>query len=361
MKELTSKERITNILNHKPVDRIGLYEHFWGDTRQAWIDNGDITEETDLTEHFNLDIRQNGPFNMVIDQDFEAQTLEETEETRLVLDGNGARLRWHKQHASTPEHVGFDVTERKKWDEWAKPLLKAEERRINFEGYREAKKQAADEGRFFCWTAAHVFEIMKNVAGHEYMLMGMALDPDWVHDMVMTYSRMFVDMQKVLFEAEGYPDGIWYYEDMGFKQRPFMSPDMYRDIVQPGHALTFQYAHANNLPVIVHSCGFVDALVPGLIEAGMDCLQVIEVKAGMDLLKLYREHGDKISFMGGIDVRTLYTNDRKIIAEELETKIPVVKDGFGYVLHSDHSIPNTVNYDSYKYFTELGLELGSYT
>ena len=357
---LTSKERIANILNHEPVDRIGLYEHFWGDTRQAWTDNGDIEEETDLTEHFNLDIRQCGAFNMVIDQDFEPQILEETDETKLVLDENGARLRWHKQHASTPEHIGFDVTSRERWDEWAKPLLKAEERRINFEGYREAKKRAAEEGRFFCWNAAHVFEIMKNVAGHEFMLMGMALDPDWVKDMVMTYSNMFVDMQKMLFEAEGYPDGIWYYEDMGFKQRPFMSPEMYRDIVQPGHALTFSYAHEHDLPVIVHSCGFVDALVPGLIEAGMNCLQVIEVKAGMDLLKLYREHGDKISFMGGIDVRTLYTNDRDVIAKELETKIPVVKEGYGYVLHSDHSIPNTVDYDSYRYFIDLGLELGSY-
>ena len=194
---------------------------------------------------------------------------------------------------------------------------------------------------------------MKNVAGHEHMLVGMALDPDWVKDMVMTYSEMFVEMQKMLFEAEGYPDGIWYYEDMGFKQRPFMSPGMYRDIVQPGHTLTFEYAHSHDLPVIVHSCGYVEPLVPGLIEAGMDCLQVIEVKAGMDLLKLYREFGKDISFMGGIDVRALFKN-------ELEGKIPIVKEGYGFVLHSDHSIPNTVNYDTYRYFVDLGLELGTY-
>ena len=27
---MTDKERISNILKHKPVDRIGLYEHFFG-------------------------------------------------------------------------------------------------------------------------------------------------------------------------------------------------------------------------------------------------------------------------------------------------------------------------------------------
>ena len=360
MNQLSSRERIARILRHEPVDRIGLYEHFWSDTKQAWTDAGHITEDTDLIDHFGLDIRSNGSVNMTVDTEFEPQILEETEDTKLVLDGNRARLRWHKKHASTPEHIGFDVVDRSQWEEWAKPLLVANRKRIDFESYRLAKKQAADEGRFFVWAAAHVFELMKSLAGHEHMLVGMALDPGWVNDMVMTYSRMFVEMQEMLFEEEGYPDGIWYYEDMGFKQRPFMSPDMYREIVQPGHTLTFQYAHEHDLPVIIHSCGYVAPLIPGLIEAGMDCLQVIEIKAGMDLIDLYRSYGDKISFMGGIDVRTLYTNDREIIAKELEAKIPIVKSGFGYMLHSDHSIPNTVDYDTYRYFIDLGLELGTY-
>ena len=92
----------------------------------------------------------------------------------------------------------------------------------------------------------------------------------------------------------------------------------------------------------------------------MDCLQVIEVKAGMDLLQLYRDYGERLSFMGGIDVRVLYTNDRAQIDADLEDKIPVVMGRYGYVLHSDHSIPNTVDYASYRYFVERGLELGTY-
>ena len=64
--------------------------------------------------------------------------------------------------------------------------------------------------------------------------------------------------------------------------------------------------------------------------------------------------------MGGIDVRALYSNDREIIDRELESKIPLVKQGFNYILHSDHSIPNTVHYDTYRYFLKKGLELGTY-
>ncbi len=80
----------------------------------------------------------------------------------------------------------------------------------------------------------------------------------------------------------------------------------------------------------------------------------------MDLHRIYKNYGEKIGLMGGIDVRTLYTNDFNIIDRELESKIPFVKEGFGYVLHSDHSIPCTVNFETYKHFIEKGLELGRY-
>ena len=192
------------------------------------------------------------------------------------------------------------------------------------------------------------------------MLMGMALDPDWVKDMVRVYAQLTIDLQEILFSEEGKPDGIWYYEDMGFKQRPFMSPAMYGEIIQPGHIMTIDYAKAQGLPVIMHSCGYVEPLVDGMLEAGIDCLQVIEVKAGMDLLKLYRDYGDRLSFMGGIDVRELYSNDLSRVDAELEAKIPIVKGNYGYALHSDHSIPDTVNYETYRHFVDKGLSLGTY-
>ncbi len=360
MRTLTGIERISNILKHQPVDRIGLYEHFWSDTQKTWTEQGHIKEGEDLADHFGFDLRLSWPFSMVADLDYEPQVLEETEETKLVRNGNYATMRVHKLHDATPEHVDFLVRDRRTWEEHIKPKLTPDPRRINFEAYREARRRAQERQAFFCWSGVNVFEIIKDVTGHLNMLVGMADDPDWVRDMVNTYTELNIALQEILFAQEGRPDGIWYYEDMGFKGRPFMSPAMYREIVQPGHARSFAYAHSLGLPVIVHSCGMVEPLVPGLIEAGMDCLQVIEVKAGMDLVKLYRLYGDRIAFMGGIDVRVLYSNDRRQIDAELEAKIPIVMQNYGYVLHSDHSIPNTVHYDTYRYFIQKGLELGTY-
>lgn len=360
MERMTGVERIRNILRRKPVDRIGLYEHFWSDTINIWTEQGHLKPDVFCIDHFGYDLSMCGPFNYYADIDFGTEIVEETEETILKRDGNGALLRWHKLHDSTPEHVDYLVKERKDWEEHIKPLLTPDRQRINFEVYRDSKKYAADNNRFFFWAGNNMFELISFLCGHENMLIGMALDPEWVKDMVDTYSKLYVELQEILFSEEGYPDGIWYYEDMGFKERPFISPAMYKEIIQPGHKRTMAFAKSRNLPVVMHSCGMIERLLPGMIEAGIDCLQVIEVKAGMDILKLYREYGDVLSFMGGIDVRVLCTNDKKLIDLELEAKIPVIKGKYGYVLHSDHTIPSTVEYETYRYFVEKGLELGKF-
>jgi len=360
MRELTSVERVGRILRREPVDRIGLFESFWGDTQKKWTAEGHLKPSEDLAAHFGFDLGTSWCFNMVADLDFVPQVVEETAETILTRDGNGALLRRHKLHDATPEHVDFMVKERPAWEAKTKLLLRPERRRINFDAYRDAKQWNAQAQRFFCWAGVNVFELLHPLCGHEHMLVGMALDPGWVKDMVNTYADLTVSLMEILFAEAGKPDGIWFFEDMGFKGHPFMSPAMYREIIMPGHVKTFAYAHSLGLPVIVHSCGYIEPLVPGLVEAGMDCLQVIEVKAGMDLLRLKRSFGDRIAFCGGLDARNLVANNRQAIQRELEAKIPVVMEGSGYILHSDHSIPTTCEYETYRFFVDEGLRLGRY-
>jgi len=360
MAEMTGRERIDNILHRRPVDRIGLFEHFWGDTLQKWQAQGSIQPGQDLATHFGFDLSTCWCFNCVADLDFKDVVLEETEETRLVKNGNYATMRSHKLHSSTPEHVDFEVKERAAWEEKIRPRLVPERRRINLEGYRNAKQAAAEQQRFFCWSGVNVFELMHPVCGHEYMLLGKAMDPDWVKDMVNTFADLTIGLMEILFAEEGKPDGIWFYEDMGFKFRPFMSPAMYRDIVMPGHRRTIDYCHGLGLKVIMHSCGFIEPLLPGMVEAGVDCLQVMEVKAGMDPLRIKRDFGDRLVLFGGMDARNLVANDKAAIRSELATKVPVLMQDYGYILHSDHSIPTTTDYETYRFFVDEGLRLGTY-
>ena len=358
---MTHKERILAALNRERVDLFPHEDAIWGETVERYTKEGSIKEGEDLVSHFDMSFRCAGWPNCTADLDFEEQIVEETEETKLILNGNGAKLRWWKNRSGTPEHVDFTVKDRASWEEIARPhLVKFDERRINIDEYGEVKKRAADENRAFAWSGIAPFEQMHPLCGHEYMLMGMALDPDWVKDMVMVYTDLTIMHLEPMFDKHGAPDFFFVYEDMGFKEKPFMSPAMYEDIMLPGHKKLFDFAHGKGCKVMVHSCGFVAPLVPGLIEAGMDCLQAMEVKAGMDLVDLAAEFGDKVAFCGGMDIRVLEKNDLPAIEQELKHKIGAVVDaGSSYIVHTDHSIPPAVDHDTLKYFFETGAALAS--
>lgn len=185
------------ILRHEPVDRIGLYEHFWNDTYQAWQQQGHIAPGESYEDHFGFDMQEHWSFNLTADLDFERQVVAETADTITYLDGNGATLRRHKFHDTTPEHVDFQIKTRADWER-IKPLLTPDPRRIDFEGYRRQRQAAAQAGRFFVWSGINVFECIHPVTGHEHMLIGMVDDPDWVLDMAQTYAWLTIELQKQL-------------------------------------------------------------------------------------------------------------------------------------------------------------------
>ena len=370
--ELTSKERFERILKHQPVDRIGLFEVFWRETAQKWSAEGHFARPEMVSDHFGLDVRRTGGeitpgdyhiVNLMANLDVGEQIVEETESVKLVRDGNGALLRWMKSGSGAPEHVDFTVKDRRGWEEHVRPYLLDErlyERRLNFNSYREVRAKCARDQRFMTCGVVGAFDRMSPMCGHEHLLMGMALDPEWVHAMADLYAVTTIRLLEILFEREGLPDGLWVWDDLGFKNRPFMSPAMYRALIYPAHKKLFAFAHSRNLPVVLHCDGYVESLIPALLEAGIDCLQPLEVKAGMDLLKLKQRFGDRIALIGGMDERILETNDRQAVEAELLSKLPGVMAGSGYVLQVDHSVSPLVEYETYKYFVERGLEIGTY-
>jgi uroporphyrinogen decarboxylase len=361
MEPMTARERVQNLLERKPADRAAFNESLWPETVKRWTDAGHLKKDESAHLHFKMEIESAGWLNSSANLDVADQVVEENEETKLVRNSNGALLRWWKNKSGTPEHVDFLVKDRAGWEEHIKPFLKPDRRRTSFEGYRDTKKAAAERQNFFCWAGVNVFEQMHPMCGHEHMLAGMALDPDWIAEVARTYADLTIGMWEMLFAEHGLPDGIFFYEDMGFKEKPFMSPAMYRALILPAHQRTIGWAHQRGLRVVMHSCGFIEPLVPGMIEAGIDMLQAMEVKAGMDLLRLNRWFGDRIGFMGNIDIREIISNDRRRIDAELKKKIlPLIASQTPYILSSDHSTPPEVDYESFVYFRDRGLELATY-
>jgi uroporphyrinogen decarboxylase len=78
----------------------------------------------------------------------------------------------------------------------------------------------------------------------------------------------------------------------------------------------------------------------------------------MNPLQLKTEYGDKLAFHGGLDARLYWEPDT--MWAEMERTIPLMKQDGGYMIGTDHSIPDNVSLDTYHQFVLLAKELGSY-
>ena len=121
------------------------------------------------------------------------------------------------------------------------------------------------------------------------------------------------------------------------------------------------FKHDYGLDVLVHSCGDIRQAVPLFIEAGIDCLQPMEAKAGVDVLQLADTYGNKLAYMGNINVQVLNTNDPVKVRAEVERKMcGMIERRLPYIIHSDHSIPPDVTMKTYELMLQIRNEKGSY-
>jgi uroporphyrinogen decarboxylase len=183
-------------------------------------------------------------------------------------------------------------------------------------------------------------------------------EPEWICDMFDTYLNVSLGLAQKILDAGYEFDGIFWYDDMGYKNSPFFSPAMYRELLKPYHKKAIDWAHERGLVTEMHSCGFIEPLVPDLVDIGLEMLNPLEVKAGMDPHRLKMLYGDKLAFRGGINAQLW--DKPELVKAEMERIIPMMKEGGGYVFASDHSIPNSVSLETMKQISELAHRLGKY-
>jgi uroporphyrinogen decarboxylase len=351
---MDSLERVRRTFEGRKVDRPAAGEDFWDETLTKWRAEGRLGRDESPADHFALDLDRAGLISWYANPALGWTVLEENETTMLVRNPDGATTRVAKRGAGGVEHVAYAVTDRESWERLARPnLCVLDPGRIPFARYAETRRACAAARRHFSNDAFGPFEMMHRLVGHETLLAAMALDPAWVKDMATTYCEFNIRHWDELFRAEGLPQSTWLAEDLGFKGKPFMSRAMFEDILLPGYARMFRWLHDRGLKAIVHSCGYVAPFVPLLRDAGMDCLEGMECKAGMDLPAIFKSMGDCLVWCGNIDIRALETNDRGRIQAEIDARIaPVIRAGGRYIIHSDHSLSPLVEYDTYRWFLD---------
>ncbi len=342
-------------LNHEEADRIPIHDSPWGHTVNRWHREG-LPEGQSPAQYFGYEFGGQGADCSL---QLPGETLEETDTYRIYKDANGATRRSFKDHESTPELIDFTITSPEIWEEH-KPRMAWNEKRVDWENGLKANRAQREQGLFVTYNAAFGYDKMQGFVGSERLLVAMAEDPDWVKDMFDTAVDLLLTACEQMMERGFEFDGAFVFDDMGYRNGTLFSPATYRYVEFPSQKRMCDFFRSRGLPIILHSCGCVREFVPMLIEAGFTCLQPLEVKAGMDLVELKQSFGDELAFMGGIDVRAMADPDPQVIEREISTKIPVAKQGGGYIYHSDHSVPSSVSFEQYQRVMELVHQYGTY-
>lgn len=113
-------------------------------------------------------------------------------------------------------------------------------------------------------------------------------------------------MIRALSYAKAGVDVLFLGDDIGMQHTIMMSEELYVTWIKPRLKKIIDAVKEVNPDIIVfyHSCGFIEPLIPHLIEAGIDVLNPIQSEC-MDFEEIYRKYGDKISFHGTIGTQTV--------------------------------------------------------
>jgi uroporphyrinogen decarboxylase len=385
----TPREVVDALLRGKKAERMALMDSPWADTIVAWVEQGyptrlryraagetrwrpddgrweDVEQEGEYTEpvpaweHFGFDMVGTGGWFDYQPLIGHSELVEESDEWDIKRNGSGAALKYWKHKSGTPEHIDFRMTSRDVWERDYRPYLLEWDpaRAKNLQGQRDLSAEVRAAGRWSHFGHQFIWENMRQSMGDFSLYTSLLDDPAWVHD----YNRVYTDLYKTaftyLFEQVGVPDGIWLYEDLGYKNGLFASPKVLNEVIFPYFKEMVDFFHGYQMPVVLHTCGSVAQALPLIVEAGFDAINPMERKAkDNDPFKFAEKYGDRLAFVGGFDARIFETNDRDLIRKEMVAYMQGMKDrGARLVFASDHSISPIVTYDTFRYALEVFQE-----
>jgi uroporphyrinogen decarboxylase len=111
------------------------------------------------------------------------------------------------------------------------------------------------------------------------------------------------DMENIvrLARANGF-NAIVLADDIAGKNGLLFSLPYFTDVVLPVYSRITAIIKAAGLYAFIHSDGNMRKVIDLIAEAGYDCIHPVDAQAGVDLSALEKEFGDKITFMGHIDM-----------------------------------------------------------
>lgn len=202
---------------------------------------------------------------------------------------------------------------------------------------------AADpEHRYFriLW-GGNPLEILSWLMGLEKMMMTLAEEPALIQAALERITGILETILRRSVEAAPEQfDAIYFADDLGGQHGPLISRATYRQCIMPYHRRLCALAHNHARFTIHHSDGSVFALLGDLIEAGVDCLEAVQVECrDMEPEQLKRSFGDRLAFQGAVSVQQVlpHLNAGQVRQEVRRIKEILGSDG-GYICAPSHAI-----------------------
>lgn len=151
--------------------------------------------------------------------------------------------------------------------------------------------------------------------------------------------------------------GIWIYDDMAYNHGPMFSPQSFEKVFLPAYRRMIKaYKEAGARYVFLHSDGDIRPILDMLVDAGLDGLNPLERRAGMDIVEIRKRYPRLILAGGMCNTNTLINGPVDRVRAEAREIIDLGRDGG--VIIGTHSLSPEVPLEYFAAYRETCLTYG---
>ena len=175
-----------------------------------------------------------------------------------------------------------------------------------------------------------LFERAWSLRGFENFLMDLIDHQRFAETLLDHLTEWFI--QSVDLMAAAPVDAIMLTDDHAAQRGLLMGEERWRRLFKPRWKRIFDRVHHYGMYTILHMCGDTSAVVPDLIEVGLDCMESCQPEC-MDIYRLKRTYGHTLRFWGGLGAQQVlpFGTAGQVCQETRRLKLELGQGG-GYLL-----------------------------
>ena len=202
-----------------------------------------------------------------------------------------------------------------------------------------------------------------DLMGMERVMMNMIDAPELVHALLHNLVDNHIERTERWLEiAKDSIDILLCADDYGGNQNLLMSPNMWRKFIKPELQRVIDFGHQRGMKVMLHSDGAIRAIIPDLLEMGLDILNPIEPETkGMKPSGIKRDFGKDLVLHGGFSVRNLTLKSEEDVVKETHQVINQLAPGGGYIFTCTNHILEDIPIENVIEMYDTAYEYGRYS